>query len=138
MIGKILIGVGILTCCIIIASALPPFCSYVDRSVHPPKEFGTTRYDVERIFMHEPEIYSFFIRERGTVELKTLRVRVLNPERLKIFTDVQPGESCWINLGDTWNSHALSLDIHIDAPTRVEGAGWNHGKFGKGQTIPIR
>jgi hypothetical protein len=138
MVGKILTGVGVLIGCIIIAVALPPFCSYVDRSVHPPKEFGTTRLVVERIFMHEPEDYSFFIREPGTTELKTLKVRVLSPERLKIFEDVRTGEPCWINLGDTWNNHSLSLDIHIDSPTRVEGAGWNHGKFGRGQTVPIR
>ena len=36
-----------------------------------------------------------------------------------------------------WVEDTLDVNIHIHSLEDLNGAGWNHGKFGKGNTVPI-
>ncbi|MFA5838452.1 MAG: hypothetical protein WC849_00740 [Candidatus Paceibacterota bacterium] len=95
---------------------------------------------VERIFMHEPTEYSFMYFKPNTNELKTATYGI-ESEYLKIISDVKPENKPWFYYAE-FNGHNQPsyrvLIIHIRNVSDIQGGGWNHGKFGRGQTVVIQ
>lgn len=101
------------------------------------EDFTMTTYrGVERILMHEPHRYSFFIEGQTRV----LTVNVISRDEVYVKPDVAPGEKCWIEVGAPWvqnECQRIKLVIHLHSFKEINGAGWNHGKFGHGETVVI-
>lgn len=102
------------------------------------KLLGTTKYPkVERVFMHQTNDYSFMILKEGKLE----SIHHYCVDKFDIFPDVEPGAPMWAEVDD-WscagggNTHRI-IRIHVHSAKDVEGAGWNHGKRGSGQTNAV-
>ncbi|KKR15133.1 MAG: hypothetical protein UT43_C0006G0003 [Parcubacteria group bacterium GW2011_GWC1_39_29] len=98
--------------------------------------------NVVRVFWHEGTRYSVQVREPGSTEIKTysLHGHMCTGEP-RIFTDVLPENSMWVKyvMDRNWDLDCLrSLEIHVWSETNIEGGGWDHGKFGHGQTYVIK
>lgn len=103
-------------------------------------DFTTTDYhSVVRIFMHEKNHYTFYIQEPAKKEVQILSFMTVYSSLPKIFTDVPAGELSWIRVGAPFENsrYRWSLDIHIHSVSEINGGGWNHGKFGSGQTTVL-
>jgi hypothetical protein len=62
-------------------------------------------------------------------------------EQLHIYRDVPEGNSPWVYYEVTrqaGDEHYSRLDIHVSSAAQIDGASWNHGKFGSGQTAVIQ
>ena len=97
-----------------------------------------TIQNVVRVFMHEYKHYSVFVREPGTSELKQI---TLNPEirgTVRIFADVPEGQNMWVYThsfsGGIDIEVGVDIDIHVHSEKNIEGAVWDHGKLGRGNT----
>lgn len=99
--------------------------------------------NVVRVFWHENTRYSVQVREPNSAEIKTI---TLNPnmcldQQARILADVPFGNPMRVRyvIDYNWNLDCLRvLEIHIRSEKDIEGGGWNHGKFGQGQTSVIR
>lgn len=95
---------------------------------------------VERIFMHEPTKYSFLYFKPSTNELKTATYGI-DQEHLKIIPDVKLENKPWFYYAEFKGHNRFGyhiLIIHLRNVSDIQGAGWNHGKFGRGQTIIVQ
>jgi hypothetical protein len=95
---------------------------------------------VVRIFMHEPIKYTFFCQNSGATKIEQWTVWL--GEKPQIFTDVPQGHASRVNFmvhkdypggPDIYDY----FHIHIHSVREIEGGYWNHGKFGRGQTVVI-
>ena len=117
-------------------------------SASPPAEL-TKVSGISRILMHEPGHYTFLVEHSsgkvGQLEIHTGNVAVTmlrdleldEPTRIEILCR---GRSCKPLPKDfsTWRMYPSTLTIHLSSTKDVDGAGWNHGKFGRGQTVVIQ
>ncbi len=59
----------------------------------------------------------------------------------RLIVDLSQGSLMWVryikNFNFDFNCLQL-LEIHISSEKDIEGGGWNHGKFGRGQTSVIK
>ncbi len=102
----------------------------------------TKRMDgVSRVLMHEPSRYTFLMEKPdGTVAQYSFGQGCYGniPET---FHDVPVGQPMWIEYRtgnpDTDQAFDQLLSIHVHSVTDINGAGWNHGKFGRGQTTVV-
>lgn len=122
--------------------------------------------NVVRIFMHEPLRYSFLVQENETnvlnlvslphdikigkepIEISDVPLCAANGNSLyriqnvKFVADVPDGEFMWATamLSGRTDMHPSVhlLEIHIHSPNDIDGAGWNHGKFGSGSTQVVK
>jgi hypothetical protein len=89
--------------------------------------------------MHETYHYSVMLEADQTGINKVIDLPVGD---YTLVSDVPEGNSPWVYIKST--THAPVGDrshciwIHIHNAQNIEGAGWNHGKFGSGNTIPIQ
>lgn len=94
--------------------------------------------DVVKVFLHEPRHYSFLCKMPDSNELILRDFRNISP---RIFRDVPSNKNMYVELRGIWKNidgmHYNSVTIHIHAVSGIEGAGWDHGKFGRGQTQVI-
>ena len=98
--------------------------------------------NVVRIFMHEPSRYSIMIQDPNSSELKTMQFNLYNFCRAKIVADVPKNEKMWIFLKSkkhnvNKDTYYTSFELHVRSAEDINGAGWNHGKFGSGTTTVI-
>lgn len=127
-------------------------------------EKKTVTTEVERIFMHRPDEYSFQIynSEAGffdTLYIKNVRNIQPGEENMchgtkgvipKTYTDVPLGKKAWITFDEfycadraSYANHPViaNLEIHAHNLTQINGAGWERscgkGCIEKGTTIPI-
>lgn len=100
-------------------------------------DFTVTTYQgVERVMMHESDRWSFFAEGCD----RPIEVRLYSLKDLHIKRDVAPNEKCWIEVGPPWVHNEclrLSLVIHLHSFKEINGAGWDHGKFGRGETTVL-
>jgi len=101
--------------------------------------------NVVRVFWHEGTLYSFHVREPNSVEIKLVFTHytmcVNQRTYTNILADVPLGNPMWVYyiINHNWDRSCLKvLEIHIHSEKDIEGGGWNHGKFGRGQTSVIR
>lgn len=100
-------------------------------------------HDVVRIFMHERGHYTFFCREKGqsAIRIYTFMCNVDKESGEKIVEDVPPDRACWVETSnpdpEIGERFRRKLVIHLHSVREVNGAGWDHGKFGYGQTTVL-
>ena len=97
--------------------------------------------NVERIYWHEGCKYSFTVPTEGSLGFHNESVPGLcTSDDVSIIPDVPVGEKMWVyyvntfSLGDRFLN---KMEIHVHTLADINGGGWNHGKFGHGQTTVI-
>jgi hypothetical protein len=99
-----------------------------------------TRYKIEnvtRIFMHETNNFTFFVEKPGSSEIEEIHISYARNKKL---TDVPANKPMWVDVYKSSTScgdEGYYLEIHIHRVEDINPAGWNHGKFGKGQTTVV-
>ena len=93
-------------------------------------------YGVQRVLMHEIDFYTFLIREPNSTKLKSLSLSYHDDKSFVLISDVAPDKDMWLNLKCRVDptDKCFEIEIHLHSAKDINGAGWNHGKFGKGQT----
>jgi len=112
---------------------------------------------VVRILMHEPRDYTLLVQvpQSSVIIQKRLQTCYKHvgkggaTEDFTIYADVVDESTNWAEYKTTtealiWEGYDQNapgtdclLAIHIHSATDIHGAGWNHGKFGGGQTVVI-
>jgi len=96
--------------------------------------------NVQRVLMHEPGDYTFFYTN-PKAQNELLPLRIPSVIKVNFFQDVPAEENSWLTFtsyGECLNiCHAGLLELHLHSAQEINGAGWNHGKFGSGQTIVV-
>ena len=105
-----------------------------------PSDFDTStkRVYVYRVFMHETNRYTFMTKEES--EDKVWVVNVSCSERIHLYSDVPQGERMYVEYCKKCSAGDASykrVDIHIHNVDEIHGGGWDHGKFGRGQTVVV-
>ena len=57
-------------------------------------------------------------------------------DNVKFVFDVRENEKVWME-GTIATSYYLTMTIHLHSPKEINGAGWDAGKNGSGQTEAI-
>lgn len=90
---------------------------------------------VKGVFYHEQSRYTLFVEEGGKYLVPITFDRV----RAKIVADVAEDHEMWAHVrtkrGDGYTDS--DLVIHVHSIRDINGAGWSHGKFGRGTTTKI-
>ncbi len=129
------IGILLVLCAVISGCASQPFEERVD--------------DVVRVFWHERGRYSFHIQKDSSSEIE---VYPADSGTIKIIADVPTDQKMWMYVrgysdggwsctGYNGEHHGRCygvFEIHVHSEQDIEGGGWNHGKFGSGNTVVIR
>ncbi len=86
--------------------------------------------------MHEKGHYSILVEKSlGKLYVPEELPRCLG--EVKLIIDVPKGQPGWAvatRAEEYGKDYLTSLEFHLDSLDRLGGAGWNHGKFGQGQT----
>lgn len=109
----------------------------------PPARDRTIQ-NVVRVLMHERGRYTIFSEPKtGNEPLVEENFYILS--RVPIFKDVPPGGAMWAKVHTEYSYDLFDyvpqdtkLEIHVHGPEDINGAGWNHGKFGRGTTTVIQ
>jgi len=105
-----------------------------------PLPKGYEKVEVDAVFMHLRNSYSFMIYNGDEIEHRILQR--WDTTKLKIVRDVSEGESLWyeghyrICPGGT--KRFDDITIHLRSIDDLKTAGWNHGKFGSGTTRRVQ
>lgn len=100
--------------------------------------------NVVRVFWHENSRYSVMIQEPDSKLISTVNFPVCRDVNISIIEDVPGNEAMWVRViirSGAYYSYDPCfelLEIHIRSEKDIEGASWNHGKFGSGRTHVIR
>lgn len=105
-----------------------------------PSDFdpSTKRVYVDKVFMNENTRYTFITIENGEAIVREKSTHY--PRRIHLYTDVPKGERMYIEYYEKCSGGTKMLqrlDIHIHNLDEIQGGGWNHGKFGRGETQVI-
>lgn len=103
--------------------------------------------NVERIFWHEGDKYSVLVKNDDNT-YKTVRFpnyqcgSIRDGDGVIIVADVPGDQKMWVSTvvqeEDNIRPYCFErLTIHIHSPHDIDGGGWDHGKFGRGQTSVI-
>ena len=108
---------------------------------------------VQRILMHEPKRYTFLVKQPNSDTLASLSSGDLwgggrMPRQFIFIADVPGDKEMWLNLKyvvaskqEEGERKAIkkydTMEIHVHTAKDVNGAGWDHGKYGQGQTTTI-
>ena len=108
--------------------------------------------NVVRVFWHEETRYSVMVQKPESAEIKTIsfpracwgrskdnETRMIG--NILILADVPDRSPMWVfsKIRDANFDGCIELlEIHIHSVKDVEGASWNHGKFGSGSTTVIQ
>ena len=94
--------------------------------------------NIVRVLMHETN--NFTLIQQNGIELKELQFR--RCKSVQMLQDVPLGDPMWASYKLTYkNDRAygeLELTLHLHSAEDINGAGWNHGKFGRGQTVVVK
>lgn len=88
---------------------------------------------IERVFMHEIGKYSVLIREDGSLVSMPLYGNYANGRGItvKLIDDVPTNGQMYVK------KMAGTFEVHIHNINDINGADWDHGKFGKGTTTVV-
>ncbi len=109
---------------------------------------GCTKYsdpyrveNVTRVLMHEPSRYTLLTAlPDGRIEQHTYGGYGLCYKPPDLYHDVPPDKPIWAELreaNDGCTPCTYVASIHLHSVEEINGAGWNHGKFGNGQTTVV-
>lgn len=99
--------------------------------------------NVKQLLMHETNHYSLVITDENNgaeiIDLEGFH----GQNTIKIYFDVPDHKDQWAKidfytppLGDD-NEKVRQGEVHLHYNSKINGAGWDHGKFGKGQTVEV-
>lgn len=98
-----------------------------------------TIVDVKGVFYHEEGRYTLFVGKSDNRLVPFTFGDGNGRANVQIFADVPDGYEMWAHVrttrGNGYDAH--DLEIHIHSIRDIAGAGWNHGKFGRGTTVRI-
>jgi len=115
----------------------------------------TTVSGITRVFMHEPGHFTFLVKHADGKKVGQLRVETYR-DYTNIVEDLEENQSISVEYScgshrnefyqcksippnfSNWNVRAMKLTIHLHSVKEMDGAGWNHGKFGSGQTVVVQ
>jgi len=130
-------GVGCLIVIMIVIAGIV-MCSLIG----PRHEQGKGNF--EALYYHEKNTYSVLVRnEQGSLETIFIPNYQGDQMPVEIIDDVGENEPMWYEYDFYAADNVVKKDsthfvrIHIRGADDINGAGWDHGKFGKGQTIRI-
>lgn len=94
------------------------------------------------LYMHEVGNYSVAVQEGEHIRMIEFRRQMITIPT-KIIADVPNNDSMWFECFGTYHemkswSEDARCEIHIRNIDDINTAGWDHGKFGKGNTIRIQ
>jgi hypothetical protein len=92
--------------------------------------------NVVRVFMHDANHYSVIYRNGDQLATKDFR---FSPDT-KILTDAPKDGPMWAEytaVNENTSSARYNLTLHLHDPAELNGAGWDHGKSGKGTTVIV-
>lgn len=78
---------------------------------------------VLRVFMHQPNVYSFMVRDTNE-QLQVIGGPYTDrTARFLLIDDVKKGESSWVKVtqGREYGNHVVIYEIHIHSAADVEG-----------------
>ena len=108
--------------------------------------------NVQRIFMHEKGRYTALVKNSNTNKIGRLAIVIYNDLNLMMFEDVPENEQIWIEYYcgypdynckeipanfSFWKIYPEKVIMHLHSAKEINGAGWNHGKYGRGQSVVI-
>ncbi len=112
---------------------------YSDTQDRPSIYMEPERLELEQVMEHESKHYSVKYKAENNELIEINFGRQNNS--VKIIADVPEGEPIWglINRGKTprGDVHYLGGEIHVHSGRDINGGGWDHGKYGSGQTVPV-
>lgn len=99
--------------------------------------------NVVRILMHEPHKYTIMYRNGSNKEIES---RIIMSHNIRLFEDVLVDQDKWVSFapivqrgGHTSDyENSRQVEIHIHSAEDIKGGEWDHGKFGKGQTLVVQ
>lgn len=95
---------------------------------------------ISRVLMHAPGIYSILVEEpNGLVTIRSF-TRPCSDVRTNLFRDAPESSSIWaesIRKESIIESCSSLISIHLHSASEINGAGWDAGKYGAGQTVVI-
>ena len=107
-----------------------------------PEKTGDRKLErIVRVLMHDPGHFTFLAEQPNTGELIQVTVDLHSNCGVRILQDVASDQPSWTRW-ETWTRgggicDVRNLEIHIHSADEVNGAGWDHGKFGRGQTTVV-
>ncbi|MBI4991666.1 MAG: hypothetical protein HZB99_00410 [Candidatus Harrisonbacteria bacterium] len=99
--------------------------------------------NIVRVLMHDRYNWTLITEKNDSKELKMEAYRCNDySDCVHLFKDVSGEEKMWSHVvmrdnGINARWRVISLEIHLHSEKNVEGAGWDHGKTGKGMTQVI-
>jgi hypothetical protein len=93
--------------------------------------------NIVKVMMHEPGSYSLISQENEKPELTPF---VFESYDIHLLADVPEGKPMYAELSEQngeREKYWKTATIHIHSHRDINGAGWNHGKFGKGTTTEV-
>jgi len=117
------------------------YSTTTEQAIQPPSVMGV--YKAVRVFMHEPSRYTV-LAEGDDGVIRPFTFQTFYQENVRFFRDVDANQSMWVEceLSPTQSYPSMRscsrLDIHVRSAEDVNGAGWDHGKNGKGMTTVVQ
>lgn len=93
------------------------------------------RIEVVRIFMHQPDHYSFLTEKQDSGELIMFTVGPYFTTT-RFFRDVPENSKMWVRVvkkNRMLDAH-YELEIHVRSEKDIGEGGWDRGKLGRGKT----
>lgn len=98
--------------------------------------------NIARVFMNEPRIYTFLVRDSIGLTVVVLHERRNEYEHYNVqfVQDADPKSPMTAEWRGVTTDSCLydDLTIHIHSPIEIEGGGWDYGKFGHGTTQVVQ
>ena len=89
--------------------------------------------NIEMVFMHARNDYSIMVDG----EIQPIDPPYLRLESVVFLFDVKEGDSNYMLKTLTKDKKGVNVVFHLRDHSSLNGAGWNRGKYGKGQTTII-
>ena len=98
--------------------------------------------NVVGVLMHEPGRYTLEVQNPGSPVVVNTPVDTYYREYAQIVTDAPNNAPMWaVLIVEHYSAGRVftrGLELHVHSVQDINGAGWDHGKFGSGQTTRIR
>lgn len=101
--------------------------------------------NVTRVFWHESNRYSFMVQDPATKHMRIISLPGYvcgDSKGIQIVPDVAASQQMRVQSTIKYvfgNPPCIvSMKIHVRSERDVGGGGWNHGKFGSGQTTVVQ
>jgi hypothetical protein len=129
--------------CSLTSMAIIPFLAILLSGCGKPTLVGKDSREIVSVWKHEVGYYSVSFMDGNKIVDNGFKIYNGNYyllETTTLIADVPEGSNMWyeaIYLSSI-DGGSVVVTIHVRSMDDVHGAGWNHGKFGKGSTERVR